>query len=99
MSTAMEKPYYIFILSDLLHNVLYVGVTADLKNKVSQHKQGAIEDFTKRFKVNNLVYYEVTGDSLDAISREIQLKDYSRKKKIGLIEGINPHWEDLFNKI
>jgi putative endonuclease len=76
-----------------------VGVTADLKNKVTQHKEGAVEDFTKRFKVNSLVYYEVTGDSLDAISREIQLKDFSRKKKIGLIEGFNPHWEDLFNKI
>jgi putative endonuclease len=99
MSTAMEKPYYIYILSDLLHRVLYVGVTADLKTKVSQHKQGAIEDFTKRFKVNHLVYYEVTGDSLEAISREIQLKDFSRKKKVGLIEGFNPAWEDLFNKI
>jgi putative endonuclease len=99
MNTAMEKPYYIYILSDLLHKVLFVGVTSDLKTKVKQHKQGAIEDFTKRFKVNNLVYYEVTGDSLDAISREIKLKDYSRKKKIGLIEGFNPAWEDLFNKI
>jgi putative endonuclease len=76
-----------------------VGVTADLKSKVNQHKQGAIEDFTKRFKVNHLVYYEVTGDSMDAITREIQLKDYSRKKKVGLIEGFNPAWEDLFNKI
>jgi putative endonuclease len=99
MSSAIEKPYYVYILSDLLHKVLFVGVTADLKNKVSQHKQGAFEDFAKRFNVNNLVYYEVTGDSLDAISREIQLKDYSRKKKIGLIEGINPRWEDLFNRI
>ena len=99
MSAAIEKPYYIYILSDLLHNVLFVGVTTDLKKKVSQHKQGAFEDFAKRFKVNHLVYYEVTADSLDAITREIQLKDYSRKKKIGLIEGINPRWEDLFNKI
>ncbi len=99
MSTAIKKPFYIYILSDLLRNVLYVGVTVDLKGKVSLHKQGAIEDFTKRFKVNTLVYYEVTEDSLDAITREIQLKDYSRKKKIGLIEGFNPSWEDLFNKI
>ena len=99
MSTAIEKPYYIYILSDLLHNILYVGVTADLKAKVSQYKQGAIEDFTRRFKVNHLVYYELTGNSLEAIAREIQLKDYSRKKKIGLIEGFNPGWEDLFNKI
>ncbi|HSW58124.1 MAG TPA: GIY-YIG nuclease family protein [Dehalococcoidales bacterium] len=99
MSTAMEKPYYVYILSDFLHKVLYVGVTADLKNKVSQHKQGKIEDYTRRFKVNKLVYFEVTNDSLDAITRELQLRDYSRKKKVGLIKGFNPAWEDLFNKI
>ena len=74
---------------------LYVGVTGYLDHRISQHKMDSIEGFTKKYKVHRLVYYETYDHVLSAIRREKQLKGWRREKKIGLIEKINPRWEDL----
>lgn len=38
---------------------LYTGVTSNLVQRVWQHKNNIIEDFTKKYKLHKLVYYEV----------------------------------------
>ncbi|HEV3273056.1 MAG TPA: GIY-YIG nuclease family protein, partial [Candidatus Methylacidiphilales bacterium] len=74
---------------------LYIGVTSDLHGRVWEHKNGILEGFTKKYKINQLVYYEFFHDIESAIEREKQLKGWSRAKKIALIEKRNPGWDDL----
>ncbi|MCE0497038.1 MAG: GIY-YIG nuclease family protein [Methylacidiphilales bacterium] len=88
------KTGYVYILSSHSRR-LYIGVTSNLENRVWEHKEGRIEGFTKTYKINQLVYYEVYPDMLSAIAREKQLKGWSRAKKIRLILEMNPGWEDL----
>ena len=75
--------------------VLYVGVTNDLRRRVQEHKDGATEGFTKRYRVNRLVWAEEAATMDAAIAREKQLKRWRREKKIALIEAMNPEWDDL----
>jgi putative endonuclease len=75
--------------------VLYIGSTSELANRVLQHKNGAFEGFTKKYKCIRLVYYETYGDVRAAIGRERILKGWTRARKIALIQSVNPRWEDL----
>ncbi|HEX2206601.1 MAG TPA: GIY-YIG nuclease family protein [Longimicrobium sp.] len=74
-------------------------MTNDLPRRVLQHKTGALPGFTARYRVNRLVHFEVFTDVRDAQAREHQLKGWTRKKKIALIEANNPEWEDLADRI
>ena len=75
--------------------VLYTGVTSNLTRRVYQHKKKLVEGFTKRYNLTRLVYYEAGDDIRSAIQREKQIKGWLRKRKIELIESINPNWDDL----
>ena len=88
--------YYVYILTNAHKTVLYTGMTNNLIRRVYEHMEKLIEGFTTRYNVNRLVYYECTNDVLAAITREKQVKSYSRKKKQALIESMNPAWEDLY---
>ena len=77
------------------HTVLYTGVTNDLIRRVEEHKKGIGSEFTKKYNVNKLVFYECGDDINIAVAREKQIKAGSRKKKIDLINSINPDWKDL----
>ena len=79
--------------------VLYTGVTSDLVKRVFEHKSKVIKGFTQKYNVDKLGYYEVFEDIEQAILREKQIKAGSRKKKIELIESINPEWRDLYEDI
>ncbi|MGC8690597.1 GIY-YIG nuclease family protein [Caldisericum sp.] len=94
-----EKKFYVYILSNKYNNVLYVGITNDLKRRTYEHKNKFIDGFTKKYNVNKLVYYEIYNDPINAITREKQLKDFRREKKVRLITEFNPNWEDLYQKI
>lgn len=84
---------------------LYIGMTNNIIRRVTEHKacpersrkDGKIEDFTKKYSCNKLVYYEHYTDVHSAINREKQLKRWSRKKKEQLIKTMNQHWNDLYN--
>lgn len=75
--------------------VLYTGVTNDLVARVYQHKQRETDGFTKQYYVTRLVYFEAWSDIRGAIGREKQIKGWLRKKKVALIESMNPKWRDL----
>ena len=73
----------------------YIGVTGNLPERIWQHKQKTVEGFSSKYNLNKLVYYEIFEDVYEAISREKQLKRWSRNKKIILIKKINPRFADL----
>jgi putative endonuclease len=82
-----------------IQRTLYVGMTNDLPRRIHQHKTGAIPGFTVRYRVNRLVHFEAFTDVRDAKAREHQLKGWVRRKKVALIEGENPEWEDVADRI
>lgn len=93
-----EKQYYIYIMTNAHNTVLYSGVTNELQRRVLEHKSGKGSEFTKKYNLTKLVYLESGDDINAAIAREKQIKADSRKKKIELIESINPEWKDLFEE-
>jgi len=84
----------VYILSSL-SGTLYVGLTDDIRKRLIEHKLGVVDSFTKIYKVNRLMYFEVFHDSLTARNREKQLKKFRREKKIALFAKSNPRWKDL----
>jgi putative endonuclease len=87
--------YVVYILSNWCDSVLYIGVTGNLPRRLYEHRNGLVDGFTKQYNVHKLVYFESTSDVYSAISREKQLKKWSRIKKNELISKMNPKWEDL----
>ena len=90
--------YYVYIMASR-SGVLYTGVTNDLNRRVAEHKEGLIPGFTRKYKVNRLVYYEATRDVNAAIAREKQIKRWRREKKTRLIETLNRGWNDLAREV
>lgn len=88
------REYVVYIMSSNT-GTLYVGMSGFPVTRISQHKTGEIEGFSKTYHCNRLVYYESYDDVHKAISREKQLKGWRRSKKIALIESKNPRWKDL----
>ena len=74
-------------------------MTSDLIKRIYEHKKGLVDGFTKKYDVNRLVWYEVHNFWESAIKREKQIKKWKRAWKLRLIEGNNPLWEDLYEKI
>lgn len=91
----MNRMYFVYILSNWDDSDLYIGVTSNLPRRLYEHRNGLADGFTKRYNVHKLVYFENTNDVYSAISREKQLKNWSRAKKNHLIELQNPQWRDL----
>ncbi len=90
---------YVYILANKKEGVLYIGVTSDLITRIYNHKLGILEGFTKRYKINKLVYYEIFDEIIDAISREKAIKKWRRQWKLDLIEKMNPEWNDLYESL
>ena len=90
-----QKMYYVYIITNKTNTVLYTGVTNNLQRRIYEHKNKLVDGFSKRYNLCKLVYFEETTDVYSAISREKQVKDWRREKKIALINMINPNWVDL----
>jgi putative endonuclease len=93
-----RKQYYVYIMTNASNNVLYTGMTNDLQRRVLEHQSGKGGVFTRKYNIHKLVYFE-SGDNVDmAIFREKQIKAGSRKKKMDLINSVNPEWKDLYQE-
>ena len=90
------KGGYVYIMTNELSGTLYIGVTADLVARVTQHCDGTGSDFCKRYGLNRLVYAEHYDRIEEAIWREKALKAWRRGWKLDLIEKTNPEWADLY---
>jgi len=93
-----ERQYFVYIMTNAHNTVLYTGVTNDLHRRVLQHRSGKGGGFTKKYNITKLVYFECGDDINIAIYREKQIKAGSRRKKVDLINSINPDWKDLFEE-
>jgi putative endonuclease len=90
----MAESYYIYIMTNRRHGVFYTGVTNDLKRRAYEHKAKLVGGVTARY-LDKLVYFEVAENPDTAIAREKQIKAGPRRKKLDLIEEMNPSWVDL----
>jgi putative endonuclease len=93
--SSMQSGGFVYILASQPRVTLYIGVTSDLVRRVSQHRLGLQEGFTKKYNVKQLVWYEEFGDIRLAIAREKALKVWKRAWKVQLIETSNHDWHDL----
>ena len=92
--------YYVYILANLTGTVVYTGVTNDVVRRVYEHKRNCDPNsFTAKYAVHKLVYYECTSSRYAAISREKQIKSWTRKRKNDVVESMNPKWLDLYDSI
>ena len=89
------RQYYVYILTNRKQGVLYTGVTNNLERRMYEHRNKLIPGFASKYNLKKLVYFEETIDVNAAITREKQIKGWLRKRKVELIESINPRWKDL----
>ena len=89
----------VYMMSDKPRGVIYTGVTSDLSGRVWDHRNGVQKGFTQNYKAKNLVWFETHPNIVLAIQREKSLKRYLREWKVELIEGFNPTWMDLYERI
>src|SRR3972149_3377078 len=93
------KGGWVYIVTNERNGTLYVGVTADVRRRAWEHREGLVEGFTKRYGLKRLVHVERHDDIRDAIRREKRIKHWSRKQKLTLIESRNPDWNDLYDAL
>ncbi|MEJ7692833.1 GIY-YIG nuclease family protein [Daejeonella sp.] len=89
------KEYYVYMLTNKYNNVLYIGVTNNIRRRVFEHKQKLVYGFTSKYNCNKLVWYETFTDINQAIKKETQIKTWQRSWKNNLINKTNPQWLDL----
>jgi putative endonuclease len=90
-----DHSYFVYIVASR-SRTLYIGVTNALIRRVTEHREGTFDGFTKKYAVHRLVYFERFQYVGNAIAREKELKGWMRAKKIALIESRNPTWDDLY---
>jgi len=95
----MEKQAVVYLLASSRNGTLYVGVTSSLVARIFQHRNDIVEGFTSRHGVHILVWYEPHFDMIHAITREKQIKKWTRTAKIRLVEKANPNWHDLWPQL
>jgi putative endonuclease len=91
--------YYVYILASRRDGAIYGGITNDLVRRVYEHRIKAVPGFTAKYNITRLVWFETYDDPVSAISREKELKNWSRAWKIQLIKKDNPSWDDLYESI
>ena len=94
----MKQPS-VYIMASRRNGTLYTGVTSNLIQRAYQHRNGLVSGFTVRYGCKMLVWYELHEDMASAIAREKQIKAGSRRKKLALIEALNPTWRDLYERL
>ena len=92
----MDKPYWLYIMTNKKNGTLYVGTTVDLVQRVAAHREGRGGAFAKKHGLKMLVYCEPHTGYEEARQREIRVKKWRRSWKLALIEEANPEWTDLY---
>jgi len=95
----LDEQFYVYIMASARNGTIYIGSTNDLVRRAWEHRNGVVEGFTKKYDCRILVWYETHGDLESARVREFRMKDWNRAWKVREIEGLNPDWEDLYERI
>jgi len=93
------KPGWVYIMTNKPFGTLYIGVTGNVAQRITQHREGRGSQFCRQHGLERLVYFEEHARNYDAIVREKAMKAWKRVWKTNLIERVNPQWEDLFEQI
>jgi putative endonuclease len=96
---AMERQFYVYILTNQRYGTLYVGITNDLVRRVWEHRNNLVKGFSQDHGLHRLVWYEVHATAYEAITREKRIKKWHRDWKVNLIQEMNPEWEDLYDVV
>jgi putative endonuclease len=89
-----QRSYWTYIMTNR-SGTLYIGVTNNLARRVYEHRNHVLPGFTAHYRIDRLIHAESFSEIRDAISRERQLKNWSRARKLALIKENNPDWRDL----
>ena len=95
----IEKQPAVYIVASRYRGTIYTGVTSNLYDRISTHKQKLFKGFSADYDCNQLVWYENHPTMPEAIRRETQIKAWKRNWKIELIENFNREWLDLHDAI
>jgi len=95
----MAQQAFVYIMANQRNGAIYLGSTTNLPKRAWEHRNGVVPGFTKRYSCKDLVWYEVCGEWKAARQRERQMKQWRRDWKVREIEGLNPEWEDLYDRI
>ncbi|KQM30122.1 GIY-YIG nuclease family protein [Sphingomonas sp. Leaf10] len=95
----MERRAFVYIMANRRNGTIYLGSTSDLVKRVYDHRHGTVDGFTKERTCHRLVWFEVHGDINSARLRERRMKEWKRAWKLREIEGLNPDWDDLYDRI
>ena len=90
-----DETYYIYIITNKKNGILYIGMTGNIKQRMTQYKKKYTRGFANKYELDILVYYEKFESIIEAIKREKQIKKWNRQWKINLINDLNPDWNDL----
>ncbi len=91
----MSRAFYVYILASDSRE-LYIGITNNLARRIVEHREGSDPyRYVFRHATARLVHVETAGEARNAIRREKQLKGWTKRRKLALIERNNPGWEDL----
>ena len=91
---------YVYMLTNLHHNVVYVGKTIDLRTRLWEHQtRQNPHSFTSRYNIFKPVYFEGHDTEEGALLREAYIKKKTRRWKNSLIATMNPEWKDLTEEI
>jgi predicted GIY-YIG superfamily endonuclease len=99
MTGALMKQLCVYIVANHRNGTIYTGVTSTLYHRAFEHREGLIDGFTTKYGCKLLVWYEAHDTMEAAILREKQIKAGSRQKKLGLIQALNPEWNDLYDTL
>lgn len=91
--------YFVYLMASRRNGTLYAGSTSRLIHRVFQHKSGACDGFTRRYRVDRLVWFEEHASAYDMVVRERRIKEWPRAWKVELIEASNPQWHDLYGEL
>ena len=95
----MEEQVFVYIMTNPRNGALYLGSARNLPKRVWEHRNSVVPGFTKRYGCKLLVWYEACGEWEAARQRELQIKKWKRAWKVREIEGLNPAWDDLYDRI
>ena len=86
---------HVYIIANRRQGALYTGITAEISQRIGQHRDHTGSRHAAKYDIYRLVYVEFHEDISAAIMREKANKKW-RRAKIELIERDNPDWRDLF---
>ena len=90
---------FVYIMASRRNGTIYIGSTDNLPRRTWEHRNGVVKSFTRTHGCALLVWYEVHATLESARLREKQMKEWRRAWKLREIEGMNPEWEDFFERI